>query len=162
MNVKENPKILVLAYSDDVSLSAPPTKDLFVIENLKATFITIRLDIADHKCEISHSPTPLSSQISSQSTISTNYCGSAILGIPIEKAQFIKHHCVMSATSGDNLCKQMTELQDIQSAMLLLTFCHILRINHLARSVIPDLLKSAADLHDFNRGQQLTHYLVAT
>ena len=105
-------------------LLGPPVEVVFALENLRAAFITIHLEIADHKCEI-YSPTPLSSQISSQTTIPINYSGATVLGIPIGKVQFIQEYCVETAKSGDNLCKQLTELDDIQSAMLLLRFCHI-------------------------------------
>ena len=39
-------------------------------------------------------------------------------------------------------------LSDPQSALLLLRHCHVTRLNYLARSVSPVLLKSAADCHD--------------
>ena len=92
-------------------------------------------------------------------TIPVNCNGSTILGIPIGKDQSIQDCCVESARSGDNLCKQLTELDDIQSAMLLLRFCHISRINHLARSVSPKLLKSAADLHDLQSRSTFTIFM---
>ena len=130
----------------------------FCLGKSQSSFITIHLEIADHKCEI-YSPTPLSSQISSQTTVPINYGGSTILGIPIGKVQFIQEYCVETAKSVDNLCKQLTELDDIQSAMLLLRFCHIPRINHLARSVTPELLKAAADLHDFQSRSTFTTLL---
>ena len=99
---KENPKIRVLAYLDDVFLLGPPIEVLFALENFRADFITIQLEIADHKCEI-YSPTPLSSQVSSQTTIPIIYSGSTILGIPIGIIQFIQECCVETAKSGDNL-----------------------------------------------------------
>ena len=148
---KKNPGIRLLAYLDDVFLLGPPNEVLFALENLRAAFITIHLEVADYKCEI-YSPTSISSQISSMTTIPVKCNGSTILGIPIGKDQFIQDCCVESARSGDNLCK----LDDIQSAMLLLRFCHIPRINHLARSVSPKLLKSAADLHDLQSRSTFT------
>ena len=43
--------------------------------------------------------------------------------------------------------------------MLLLRFCHIPRINHIARSVTPELLKAAADLHDLQSRSTCTTLL---
>ena len=40
--------------------------------------------------------------------------------------------------------------------MLLLRYCHIPRINHLARSVLPDHIRPAADLHDFQSRSTFT------
>ena len=90
-------------------------------------------------------------------TIPVKSNGSTILGIPIGENQFIQDCCVESVRSGDILCKQLAELDDIQSAMLLLRFCYIPRINHLARSVSPELLNPAADLHDFSIEDNIYH-----
>ena len=63
-------------------------------------------------------------QTDRQTTIPINYGGSTILSISIGKVQFIQEYSVETAKSGDNLCKQLTELDDIRSAMLLLRLSH--------------------------------------
>ena len=52
------------------------------------------------------------------------------------------------AKGGQGLCDELASLNDSQSGMLILRYCHTNRINHLARSVYPTLLKPATRFHD--------------
>lgn len=61
---------------------------------------------------------------------------------------FITQTCVKAAESGQNLCSRLAELNDPQSATLLLRHCHVPRVNYLARGVSPDLLYEATKIHN--------------
>ena len=65
-------------------------------------------------------------------TIPISQDGTMILGIPIGNPRFIEKSSYESANAGNILCNKLTQLDDIQSAMLLLRFCHVPKINHLA------------------------------
>ena len=109
---------------------------------------SIGLEISSSKCEVFSSSSGiklLGDQISSIPTTST---GTTILGVPIGCPSFIQSHCSSFADSGNLLCDQLVELEDPQSAMLLLRHCHVPRMTHLARSVAPKYLIEAASLHD--------------
>ena len=45
-------------------------------------------------------------------------------------------------------CKQLVDLDNVQGAMLLLRYCHTIRLNHLARGVCPETLEPAVMIHD--------------
>ena len=61
---KENPKIRILAYLDDVFLLGPPLKVVTALESLRAQFCTVHLEIANSKCEI-YCSTTVPNEISS-------------------------------------------------------------------------------------------------
>ena len=115
----------------------------------------MHLEIADSKCEI-YSPNLEVNRISSMTTIPATNVGTRILGVPIGKPEFVEDACLESAKSGTDLCDKLRDLDDVQSAMLLLRYCHIPRINHLARSVLPDHIRPAANLHDFQSRSTFT------
>ena len=154
---KANPGIRVLAYLDDVFLLGPSSEVLSALENLRAAFLTVHLEIADSKCEI-YSPNLEVNRISYMTTIPATNDGTRILGVPIGKPEFVEDACLESAKSRTDLCDKLRDLDDVQSAMLLLRYCHIPRINHLARSlaVLPDRSRPAADLHDFQSRSTFT------
>ncbi|XP_062504332.1 uncharacterized protein LOC134181136 [Corticium candelabrum] len=140
--------IMVLAYLDDIFLLGPPNEAMVAFENLRSDFSSIGLEISSSKCEVFSSSSGiklLGDQISSIPTTST---GTTILGVPIGCPSFIQSHCSSFADSGNLLCDQLVELEDPQSAMLLLRHCHVPRMTHLARSVAPKYLIEAASLHD--------------
>ena len=56
--------------------------------------------------------------------------------------------CVEISKCGQDLCTKLTEFDDPQSSLLLLRHCHVPRINHIARSVVPSCLQIAAKIHD--------------
>ena len=62
--------------------------------------------------------------------------------------EYVSTVCCQYAESGKRLCDQLQELGEVQSAMLLLRFCHVPRLNHLARSTFPEWLQPAAEIHD--------------
>ena len=55
--------------------------------------------------------------------------------------------CVEKAEPSHDLCSQLLQLDDLQSSYLLLKFCHLTRMNHLARTVSPPMFSSAAQAH---------------
>ncbi|XP_062498931.1 uncharacterized protein LOC134176271 [Corticium candelabrum] len=124
--------IMVLAYLDDIFLLGPPNEAMVAFENLRSDFSSIGLEISSSKCEVFSSSSGiklLGDQISSIPTTST---GTTILGVPIGCPSFIQSHCSSFADSGNLLCDQLVELEDPQSAMLLLRHCHVPRMTHLA------------------------------
>ena len=74
--------------------------------------------------------------------------GSTVLGIPLGSPEYIRSRCAEISKSGEELYSKLIELNDPQSELLLLRFCHVSAINHLARSVIPSYLQSGAKVHD--------------
>ena len=71
-----------------------------------------------------------------------------ILGTPVGKADFVRAHCVDIAKAGDRLCCEMLKLSNRQSSMLILHYCHVPRLNYLARQVFPCDLEEAGIIHD--------------
>lgn len=60
--------------------------------------------------------------------------------------------CIDKAKSGSNFCSKLQDLDNPQSSLLLLRHCHVPSLNHLGRTVAPDLPQKAAVIHD-----DLTH-----
>ncbi len=143
-----NPSIRVLAYLDDVFMVGLPQDVLSALDDLRPAFEAIGLSIANHKCKIySGLDSPcLSSNTASSIPVTSD--GTVILGTPIGRDDFIFASCDDTAKSGSQLCDKLVDLGDVQSAMLLLRYCHVPRLNHLARTVSPALLLPAARIHD--------------
>ena len=74
--------------------------------------------------------------------------GTIILGISIGHQHYVTETCMEFAKGGQGLCDELASLDDPQSGMLILRYCHTNRINHLARSVYPTLLKLGTRFHD--------------
>ena len=88
--------------------------------DLKSTFNTLGLEIQDKKCEIFCPPPALNQDMSLWTAISVSQAGMMVLGIPIGTDNFITRSCIEIAEPGHQLCKELTTLDDPQSAMLLL------------------------------------------
>ena len=80
--------------------------------------------------------------------VPVKFDGIAILRLPIGTTDFVSSYCSSFADSGNRLCDQLVALNDVQSAFLLLRYCHVPRLNHLARTVCPSLLSEAAEIHN--------------
>ena len=74
--------------------------------------------------------------------------GALFLGSPLGAASFVTSFCTTIAQSKISLCHQLTKLDYVQSAILLLRYCHVPSLNHLARTVQPDLLVPPSTIHD--------------
>ena len=139
-----NPNIKVLAYLDDVFVLGDPANVVPALDEIKSMFREINLVVADHKCEI-YSPTPAACEsLLSSVSIPVTSEGVTVLGTPIGSSQFVAEASSSIAEKGDYLCNQLNSLNDLQSSMLLLRYCHIGCLNHLARSIPPNILQSAA------------------
>ena len=60
--------------------------------------------------------------------------GIQILGIPIGHQEYVSKVCMEVVKSGNNLCQQLSDLNEPQGAMIVLRHCHTTRLNHLAES----------------------------
>ena len=141
---RANPNVTCLAYLDDVFILGPVDAVVAASADLRSSFSPIGLVIQDKKCELFISevspPCDVSFPVSSDGVI--------ILGIPIGNSSFISTVCTDCAQSGSLLCEELLQLEDTQSALLLLRYCHINRLCHLLRSIPPQDLSHAAVIHD--------------
>ncbi|XP_062500486.1 uncharacterized protein LOC134177725 [Corticium candelabrum] len=141
----KNPQVQVLAYLDDVFVLGQEVNVLTAFNELKVAFSALGLDIADRKCEIYR---PHTAPECPQNSIPTSSFGITILGSPIGMDSFVSEACVNSAEGGCHLCNKLVSLNDLQSAMLLLRYCHVSRLISLLRTVSPRLVYLAAEAHD--------------
>ena len=140
-----HPSVRVLAYLDEVFLLGEADV-LAAFCDLKKSFLAINLLIADKKCETFS--TSSSTVVKGFDGVPVSNEGALFLGSPIGTASFVTSSCTTIAQSKISLCNQLTKLDDVQSAMLLLRCCHVTSLNHLARTVQPDLLVPASTIHD--------------
>ena len=122
-------QVRVLAYLDDAFLLGGAKSILAAFHDLKKTFSAINLVIADKKCKI-FSPSS-STAVEGFEEISVSCEGTLFLGTPIGSMSFVTSSCVTIAQSKLSLCEQLTKLDDVQSAMLLLQCCYVPNLNHL-------------------------------
>ena len=115
---KSHSQVYVLPYLDDVFLLRGTKSVLAAFHDLKETFSAINLVIADKKCEIF---SPSSSTAVEEFEGIPVSCESALfLGSPIGSMSFATSSCATIGQSKPSLCDQLTKLDDVQSAMLLL------------------------------------------
>ena len=68
--------------------------------------------------------------------------------MPTGNDSYVQSRCIKSAAAGEGLCSQLLKLNDPQSALLLLRYCHVPTLKNLARSVPPPVLHLASRIHD--------------
>ena len=136
--------VIVLAYLDNAFLLNPPRKLISTFNSLKQSFTGIGLTIACNRCEFYSKDTVTSTQIPELLGIPIKSNGTMILGIPFGQLDFQLSSCNNFAQKESFLCNWLEELEDVQCAALLFRSCHVPRLNHLARMIAPDILKSAA------------------
>ena len=119
---------------------------LTAFHDLRESFSVINLVIADKKCEI-FSQSSLT-VVEGFEEIPVSCEGALFLNTSIGSMSFVTSSCATIAQSKLSLCDQLTKLDDVQSAMLLLRCCYVPNLNHLARTVHPDLLVHASTIHD--------------
>ena len=139
---ESHPKTRVLAYLDDVFLLGPIQYVSSAFDKLKCSLPQIGLSIATKKCEL------FTNGRHCEDEVRVSVLGTTILGTPIGQPRYVEAACSKFAKGGEDLCNQLLALEDTQSSMLLLRYCHIPRINHLGRTVALSLMKSAARIHD--------------
>ena len=127
----------MLAYLNDIFLLGPPSKAMLAFDDLKSAFSNIGLEISNSKCELYCPPSTEIPASGHSHSLSVSTSGCKILGVPIGLPSFIQAHCSDFAACGSLLCTQLVNLDDPQSAMLLLRHYHVPRVTHLARSVAP-------------------------
>ena len=124
------PEIQVLAYLDDVFLMGTPAD---VINAFNSVCLL-------PGAGLEHLYPRLSSPCQVQ-----RHC---YFGIANWYSRFVSSYCSSFANSGNCLCDQLVALNDVQSASLLLRYCHVPCLNYLARTVCPSLLSEAAEIHN--------------
>ena len=139
----ERSDVVMLAYLDDIYVVGPANTLEQVLCDFKVLLSRIGLIICDRKCELY---CPLGNQ--AEIPVSVSYDGVTILGTPIGKPEFVRSQCIDIARSGEQLCCQLTKLDNKQCSMLILRHCHVPRMNYLARQVFPANLEEAARIHD--------------
>ena len=117
-----------------------------VLIDLRKEFRTINLKICDRKCEI-YLPSAKENNKNRFSVLIV-LSGVDIIGVPIGNGFYVQSRSSKSAAAGEGLCSQLLNLNDPQSALLLLWYCHVLTLNHLARCVPPPVLHQASHIHD--------------
>ena len=117
-----------------------------VLTDLRKEFQTIHLKICDRKCEI-YLPSAKENNVN-RFSVPIVSSGVDILGVPIGNDSYAQSRCSKSAAAGESLCSQLLNLNDPQSALLLLWYCHVPTLNHLARCVPPPVLHQASHIHD--------------
>ena len=128
-----------------------------MFHDLKETFSAINLVIADKKCEIFSQLSSTAVEVFEEIPVSCE--GALFLGSPIGSMSFVTSSCATIAQSKLSLCDQLTKLDDVQSAMLLLRCCYVPNLNRLARTVHPDLLVHAYTIHDSGTKETFSHLL---
>jgi len=74
--------------------------------------------------------------------------GLKVLGTPIGTPQFINRFCAEQIEEKAQLLNSIPKLPSLQAAWLLFYFCAVPRINHLLRTLPPDITRAAALHHD--------------
>ena len=143
---ESHPSTRVLAYLDDMFFIGPLDDVITCLDDVESSLKKIGLNIAIEKCELFCNG--LTTPPCLNRAIRVVSSGIDILGIPFGQQQYVTESCLDIAKSGQSLCEQISSLNDPQSGMLLLRYCHVPRINHMARSVCPTQLRSAARFHD--------------
>ena len=142
---ESHPTTRFLAYLNDFFLLGPIQYVSSAFDELKCSLPQIGLSIATKKCELftnGHHCEDIPDEVR------VSVLGTTILGTPIGQPRYVEAACSEFAKGGEDLCNQLLALEDTQSSMLLLRYCHIPRINHLGRTVAPSLMKSATRIHD--------------
>ena len=145
---EQNQDVRVRAYLDDVFLLGPAEKVLATFSQLDSAFSHIHLQVAPEKCEI-FSPSEIASlSVPSSCQIPVTSDGMMVLGSPIGIHDYVSSTACDIAGSGAQLCQELLQLDDTQSSMLLLRYCHVPRLNFLARTILPGQLQLATSIHD--------------
>ena len=136
----------MLAYSDDVFLLGSLEDVLPALDDLRDQLSEVGMSVAMNNCEI-YSRGRFA-MCNSYESIRVSSSGTKILGMPIGQPEYVKSSCSDIALDGQSLCDQVVALNESQSGMLLLRFCHVPRLNYLGRTVAPSLMQSAALQHN--------------
>ena len=143
---KKHNNLTILAYLDDIFVVGYSQQYESVLTDLRKEFQTINLKICNRKCEI-YLPSAKESNVN-RFSVPIVSSGVDILGVPIGNDSYVQSRCSKSAAAGEGLCSQLLNLNDPQSALLLLRYCHVPTLNHLARCVLRSVLHQACHIHD--------------
>ena len=145
---KKHSEVIFLAYLDDVFILGQSDAILHALADLREALSSIGLVICDRKSEI-YWPSQKGDQVLAENVnIPIRADGIVVLGVPIGNRDYVSNTCSEFTERGKQLCGQLLQLEDIQSAMLLLRYSHSHRLSHLLRTIPPDILWPAAFTHD--------------
>ena len=140
---KKHSEVIFLAYPDDVFILGQSDAILHALADLREALSSIGLVICDRKSEI-YWPSKKGDQVLAENVnILIRADGIVVLGVPIGNRDYVSNTCSEFTERGKQL-----QLEDIQSAMLLLRYSHSHRLGHLLRTIPPDILWPAAFTHD--------------
>ena len=131
---------------DDIFVIGHTNQFDSLLNDLRADLKVINLKICDRKCE-KYLP---SFNEYDENCFSVPVVASSvkILGVPVGCDSYVQSRCIKTAATGEALCSQLLTLNDPQSALLLLRYCHVPTLNYLARCVSPTVLQEASHFHD--------------
>ena len=135
------PSIQILAYLDDMFLIGLERDTLSALALLQPAFSEIGFQISPSKCEIYSPSGSVTLSDSCLGALPVRHDGTMILGVPLGHIQYFSDSCQHTAHEGNQLCDKLKDLDDTQSAFLLLRYCHVPRMKHLARSVSPESVR---------------------
>jgi hypothetical protein len=98
--------VVILAYLDDIYMVGPAEALKQVLVDVKALLSEIGLIICDRKRELYY---PFQTHIEFSVPVMSD--GIIVLGTPIGKPEFVRSQCVDITKSGEQLCRQLTELK---------------------------------------------------
>ena len=134
----------ILAYLDDVYAMGSTESVMLLFDDLETSLKDIGLDVRDDKCKL-YCP---SGDSGSTTIIPVAVHGIEVLGTPIATSNYVQSKCEAKAEDGNTLFSILRDLDEPQSALLLLKYCHFPKLNHLARTVVPTHLSKATVIHD--------------
>ena len=145
-NVNGPADCLTVCYLDDAIILGKKSEALATYDQLKNQFAAVGLHLREEKCEafsfseIGNWPLPVPGRSE----------GVDVFGSPIGTDEFAKTFCCRKAQKAKSLLEKLPLLRDAQIANALLRSCGNTKINHLCRTVSPNLIEKAARLHDSN------------
>ena len=125
----------ITSYLDDAVLLGPCSSVVSAFQSFEKQLSNIGLVIRRDKCE-AYSPKS-SPSIWPLDDIPFSAAGTCLLGSPIGRDGFIVSECLRVITKEANFLAKLCGVHNLQSALLLLRYCCLPKINHLYRAVSP-------------------------
>ena len=95
---------------------------LLCLNDAESSLKEIGLNVAIEKCELLCNSLPDHPHLDRAIRVVSS--GTIILGIPIGHQHYVIETCLEFAKGGQGLCDELASLDDPQSGMLILRYCH--------------------------------------